>query len=78
MHLHRNRADASPRAKPWMEHMSDEDDAPTVTYNRIDKKAFFIFRRRRYELLGEYKNLAEAQHVAEKECRSMRWISDKR
>ncbi|MDM9627719.1 hypothetical protein QTL95_17615 [Rhizobium sp. S152] len=53
--------------------MSDTETPPTVTFNRINKKAFFIFRLQRYELPGMYKSLAEAQYVAERQCRSMGW-----
>lgn len=54
-------------------HMPHDDHAPMVTFNRIDKTAYFIFRRRRYDLPGKFKTLAEAQYVAQRQCRLMGW-----
>lgn len=53
--------------------INDTENPPTVTYNRLNRKAFFIFRRQRYELAGTYNSLVEAQYVAERQCRSMGW-----
>ena len=66
-----------PGEKRGIDYMSDEEDAPLVTYNRIDGKAFFVFQRRRYDLPGHYRSLSEAQFVAEKQCRAMGWRRDK-
>ena len=64
------------REKRGMPCMSNEEDAPLVTYNRVDGKAFFVFQRRRYDLPGQYRSLSDAQYVAEKQCRSMGWQRD--
>lgn len=47
--------------------------AGTVTFNRTNEKAFFIFQRQRYELPGMYKRLAGAQYVVERQSRSRWW-----
>lgn len=57
----------------WKTHMSDKEQAPMVTFNRIDKSAYFSFNGRRYELQGKYNSLDDARQVAEKQCRAMGW-----
>lgn len=53
--------------------MSEKEQAPLVTFNRIDKSASYTFRGRRQELPGKYHSLEDARRVAEKQCRALGW-----